>query len=180
MPISPLVDRPQTKKLPASNQKRGTRDARPSARKALTIGLPFDGASGSISVPPKGAMPTAAGRSGMKNRMIGITASAAAATIRLAVRHPTLSLVWARIGRNTNCPLCTLAVRNPTARPRRWRNHCPAMVAANTLAMVPVAMPESRPQVSTSSQAEVTSVVEAEAKAISTSAPGTMRRKPKR
>src|ERR1044072_7344167 len=51
VPISPLVEAPQQKKLPASSQKSRRRDASASVRNEFMIGLPTAGAGGGLGGP---------------------------------------------------------------------------------------------------------------------------------
>ena len=55
-------------------------------------------------------------------------------------------------GRNTSCPVATLAVRIPTTRPRRAVNQRAAMVAPRTSAVIPVPMPITTPHSSINCQ----------------------------
>jgi hypothetical protein len=64
-------------------------------------------------------------------------------------------------GRNASCPVALPAVSTPTTRPRRRTNHWSATVAANTSAIEPVPSPIMRPQVSTSIQGTVATMLRA-------------------
>ena len=61
------------------------------------------------------------------------------------MRHPIRSVMLASSGRNTSCPVATLAVRIPTTRPRRALNQRAATVAPRTSAVIPVPMPITTP-----------------------------------
>ncbi len=62
-----------------------------------------------------------------------------------AVRQPSRSVRLASSGRNTNCPVATLAVRIPTTSLRRAANQRAAMVAPSTSAVMPVPIPITTP-----------------------------------
>jgi len=110
-------------------------------------------------------MPTSLGRS----RITSSTAQAATASIThispSAERQPSRSVRVASIGRNTNCPVATLAVRMPTTSPRRAANQRAATVAPSTSAVMPVPMPTTTPHSSINCQtlviaSDVTSAVQ--------------------
>jgi hypothetical protein len=69
-----------------------------------------------------------------------------------ATRQPIRPVISANSGKNTNCPVATLAVRIPTTSPRRAANQRVAMVAANTSAVMPVPMPMTTPHSNTNCQ----------------------------
>ena len=69
-----------------------------------------------------------------------------------AMRQPKRSVRLASSGRNTNCPVATLAVRMPTTRPRRATNQRAAIVAPSTSAVMPVPSPITTPHSSISCQ----------------------------
>ncbi len=114
---------------------------------AAMIGALFGGGTGSGCVPlsPNGRSPTSLGRS----RITSSTAKAATPSIThtsaSAIRQPIRSVRPASSGRNTNCPVATLAVRIPTTSPRRAANHRAAMVAPSTSAVMPVPIPITTP-----------------------------------
>ena len=118
------------------------------------IGAVLGGGGGSGAVPssPNGRKPTSPGRS----RISSSTADAATASIThisaSAIRQPIRSVMAASSGRNTNCPVATLAVRMPTTSPRRAANQRAAMVAPNTSAVMPVPMPITTPHSSINCQ----------------------------
>ena len=77
-----------------------------------------------------------------------------------ATRQPKRSVRLASSGRNTNCPVATLAVSMPTTRPRRAANQRVATVAPSTSAVMPVPIPITTPHSSINCQ---TSVIASEA-----------------
>ena len=66
-----------------------------------------------------------------------------------------MSASHAASGRNASEPVAELAVRMPTTRPRRAVNQRLATVAPSTIAVMPVPMPTSSPQVSQSCHSAV-------------------------
>ena len=121
---------------------------------AAMIGAVLGGGAGSGSVPssPNGRSARSPGRS----RITSNTARAATPSITQispsAIRQPRLSVRLASSGRNTSCPVATLAVRMPTTRPRRAVNQRAAMVAPSTSAVMPVPRPITTPHSSTNCQ----------------------------
>ena len=69
-----------------------------------------------------------------------------------AKRQPYCSVRLASSGKNTSCPVATLAVRMPTTRPRRATNQRAAIVAPSTSAVMPVPSPITTPHSSTNCQ----------------------------
>ena len=119
------------------------------------IGAVFGGGAGSGSVPssPNGRRPTSLGRS----RITISTAKAATPSITqisASADPPAIScsVRLASSGRNTSCPVATLAVRMPTTRPRRAENQRAAIVAPSTSAVMPVPRPITTPHSSISCQ----------------------------
>ena len=121
---------------------------------AAMIGAVLGGGAGSGSVPssPNGRSPTSLGRS----RITSSTAKAATPSIThisaSATRQPIRSVRLASSGRNTSCPVATLAVRMPTTRPRRAANQRAATVAPSTSAVMPVPRPITTPHSSINCQ----------------------------
>ena len=111
------------------------------------IGASVGGGAGSGWVPssPNGRRPTSLGRS----RITINTAKAATPSIThinaSATRQPSRSVRLASSGRNTSCPVATLAVRIPITSPRRTANQRAATVAPSTSAVMPVPMPTTMP-----------------------------------
>ena len=109
---------------------------------AAMIGALSGGGAGSGCVPssPNGRSPTSPGRS----RITNSTARAATASMTQisasAIRQPIRSVMPASSGRNTNCPVATLAVRMPTTRPRRAANQRAATVAPSTAPILAAAL----------------------------------------
>ncbi len=179
VPTSPLVDRPQTKKLANSSQKIGRFIPRPSTAKALRNGLTAGRTCTSSSSEPRARRPTATGRSGTRKKITGRTSRLIPATYNEAFRQPTASIRTARTGRNTSWPVETLAAISPMAKPRWLLNQRDTMVAPSTLATVPVAMPFSTPQLRIICQGSRTCVVRVTDTAISARAARMVRRTPK-
>ena len=156
-----MVERPQTKKLPNSNQNVPLRQASPSALKAAETGRMLRSASAgtSASVAPYGRRPMSAGRSRRNTTTTGTTARALMAIVTPTHRHPTPSASRERTGRNTSWPLAVAAVRAPVTRPRRATNHRLATVDAKTVAMQPDPTPTTTPQSRNSCHGSVIRVV---------------------
>ena len=108
--------------------------------------------NGCVPRSPNGRRPTSPGRS----RINSSTTEAATPSIThisaSAIRQPIRSVILASSGRNTNCPVATLAVRMPTTRPRRAVNQRAATVAPSTSAVMPVPIPTTTPHSSISCQ----------------------------
>jgi hypothetical protein len=143
-----LVLAPQMKKVANRIQNTGNFEASrsvPSA--AATIGtLLGDGAgSGCVPASPNGLRPTSLGRSRMTSKTANAATPSMAQTSASAIRQPNRSVRLASSGRNTNCPVATLAVRMPTTSPRRAANHRVATVAPSTSAVMPVPIPIKTP-----------------------------------
>ena len=152
---SPLVLAPQIKNV--ANSAQNTADFEQSRRvpsAAATIGALFGGGASTGSVPssPNGRRPRSLGRSRINSSTQNAAIASITHTIANATRQPNRSVMLARSGRNTSCPVATLAVRMPTTSPRRAENQRAAIVAPNTSAVMPVPMPITTPQSSISCQ----------------------------
>ena len=145
MPIRPLVDAPQMKKLPPSSQKSRDRTPRRRPRKAFAIGLPVVTGATSASVAPNARSPRSLGRLRMNSVTMGTTASAATATVIADQRQPAFWASQPSAGRKISWPVAPAAVRAPSTSPRRCTNQRPATVAASTDAMHPVPSPTTTP-----------------------------------
>ena len=147
---------------------------------AAMIGALLAGGAGNGSVPssPNGRRPTSLGRS----RINISTANAATPSIMhispSAIRQPRRSVMLASSGRNTNCPVATLAVRMPTTSPRRAANQRAAMVAPSTSAVMPVPMPITTPHSSINCQTFVMASEVTSAEATTSSADSVTLRSP--
>ena len=84
VPISPLVDSPQMKKLPARSQKAVLVRASRNPATADANGFRTGAGAGSISLEPYGASPRSAGRSRMNSATSGMIASASTVTVTAA------------------------------------------------------------------------------------------------
>jgi len=147
---------------------------------AAMIGAVLGAGAGNGSVPssPYGLKPRSLGRS----RMIMSTAKAATPSIphisASATRQPIRSVSLASIGRNTNWPVATLAVRIPTASPRRAENQRAATVAPSTSAVMPVPIPTTTPHNSINCQSFVIASDVTSAEATISKADSTTLRRP--
>ena len=117
----------------------------PSAAAKIDPVLAAGAGIGSVPVSPNGRRPTSEGRS----RIISSTADAETPSMTQtsvsAMRQPRCSVRLASSGRNTSCPVATLAVMMPTTSPRRPTNQRVAMVAPSTSAVMPVPRPITTP-----------------------------------
>ena len=105
MPISPLVDQPQTKNVNARTQNAGWRIA---VNKISIAPRAVAGAAGPISgssVAPYGSSPTSDGRSRKKIKTIGASTAQKAATVIEALRHPLEVIMKVNSGRNIIDPV---------------------------------------------------------------------------
>src|SRR6476619_118815 len=103
----------------------------------------------------------------MNTRTSGTTASAAAATMSDAQRHPWCSVTCATTGRKISCPVALAAVSTPVTRPRRASNHRVATVATKPIEIEPVPTPTRTPHNSTSCQLVVMNTLSADPVAMS-------------
>ena len=116
----------------------------------------------------------------MNTTTSGTTASAAAATISDAQRHPWCSVTSATTGRKISWPVALAAVSTPVTRPRRASNHRVATVATKPIEIDPVPTPTSTPHSSTSCQLAVMNTLSADPAAMSISAAESTGRTPNR
>jgi len=157
VPTRPFVDAPQITNVRVSSQK--SRDRSPSARASMAMRAGFAVAAigAAPAVPPYAVMPRSAGRSRRRANTIGIMSAAAEATMRIPNRQPSRSMTDASSGRKMSCPVAVLAVRMPSASPRRATNQRLTIVAPSTSAAMPLPEPTT-PQRSTSCPGCLTSV----------------------
>ena len=139
MPTSPLVEKPQTAKLPTSSQKSVDRAPRsqaaaPRCRTDCRAGAP----SPARHRRRAGRSPTARGLSGSKQQhQRDQQQQRSAATTQDTLCQCPPSAIAASTGRKTSWPLALLAVSTPTARPRCFTNQRLATVAASRRAVTP-------------------------------------------
>ena len=181
VPISPFVDAPQMKKLPASSQNAGACDTSASVRTVAANGLPTDGGGGRSSCAPYGARPRSYGRSRTTSSTSGsTTVSATTAAVPAAYRQPHPSTIQARSGRKISCPVAFDAVRRPVTRPRRSANHRFAIMAPSGTEIAPVAVALTKPHSRSSCHGASIKSVSPEPAAIPSTATVITRRRPKR
>ena len=176
----PLVDRPQTKNVPNSSQKMRVREASARAATDRRATLPASARRGGAmtAVSPYGAMPSSPGWSRTISSTSTRQAPQAATAGMTAIRQPACWASQAAAGRNSNCPVAVLAASRPSTRPRRAVNQRLATVAPSTMAVMPVAKPTIRPQVSQSCQISVMNVASPSPAMMSASAVQTTARTP--
>src|ERR1700694_859946 len=109
VPIRPLVEAPQMKKLPARSQKSRERTPSLRPRNALTIGLPVVSGTLSASVAPYARSPRSLGRLRRNIATTGMTASAASPTEIAATRQPRSCAIQPSAGRTMSCPVAPAA-----------------------------------------------------------------------
>ncbi len=88
VPINPLVDAPQMKKLPLSSQKLRYPAASRSAPMARRNGFGAGGRVGTTAAPPYGARPRSAGRSRIRSNTGRIMPAATTAIVSETARQP--------------------------------------------------------------------------------------------
>ena len=108
------------------------------------------------------------------------TTTAAAATIRVAGRHPWRSTTRASSGRKISCPVAFAAESAPSTTPRRATNQRVATTAARTIDVTPVPVPTQMPHSSVICHWFCIRVLSATDTASSAMAARTRRRRPQR
>ncbi len=119
------------------------------------------------------------GRSGISHSTSGMSASVAMPIAVTGDFQLPCSSSCASSGRKMSVPVAMLAVRMPMTRPRSFTNQRLTMVAASTMAMQPVPMPDSTPQVRMSCQDSVMNRLRNADSDIRPSASASVRRTPK-
>lgn len=184
VPTRPFVLAPQIAKPMARYQKCRVRAASRSTRTARAAAPPSGVRTAGVrttgSVAPSAVRPISSGVSLSRNHTSGTTASAAAATVSEAHRHPCISVKCASTGRKISCPVAPFTVSTPVTRPRCRTNQRSVSVAAKTSAIEPVPSPTRTPHSATSCQLAVMNTVRPLPAATSSRAQATTRRMPKR
>ena len=107
-------------------------------------------------------------------------AATAAAPTNTDARQPRCVTMLASSGRNISCPAAVLPVRNPITTPRRATNQRFATIAAITIAAAPVPLPSATPHNGHRFHGAVMNGVKPMPTSVSSSAPTSVLRKPKR
>src|SRR5882757_9582257 len=138
VPTSPLVVKPQTKKVSASSQKVRDLNPSPNALNAVFKGLVRSRVSGGWSgSAPKGTAPMSEGHSGNNRKTSGISSAIATATLITTGFQPCPSAIADKRGMKTRVPVEVEAANSPITKPRLVTNQRLTMVAARTLVMQP-------------------------------------------
>ena len=182
VPTSPLVVKPQTKKV--ANRYQNTRV--PAASRSV-VSVSVEEIAGCGGRPPapgrrrrSATSPIEDGRSGTSSQTSG---SSAAVAIETAIATGFQPPCWASVassGRKTSRPVAALADISPITSPRLVLNQRLTMVAPSTVATAPEPMPDSTPQVAIRCHGSVISRLSAVEPDIMTSAPSSVRRSPMR
>ena len=147
---SPLVLRPQMKKVPARIQKvrldDASRSTRNGVRQFIVTAAVTGMAAACSALWPYGSKPRSDGRLRTKANASSAITMAPKNTGTTAERQPQCSIIQAATGKNASCPVAELAASAPITSPRRPTNQRFATTAPSTSAVRPVPMPSIRLQ----------------------------------